>query len=552
MKLNFDKLFLVIIILVAIFFRFYNLSQVPPQPSVDEVSIGYNAYSILKTGADEYGTKFPILLRAYDDFRPALYTYITVPFIKLFGLDIFAVRLPSAILGVLGVIGTYYLVKELITNVKKFSPPNWRIQFSISEIAALLLAVSPWHIYLSRLGHEVNASFTFLIFGLLFFFRFLNKGKWNLVLSALFFAFSFDSYQSTKIIIPFLTIALLILFYKKLLKEKIIVLFSAIVGMLIITPILLSSFDENALIRFKGTSLLGNSPSYFEKVLERSSINRQNNDLLGLAFDNRKVASILLISNAYLSHFDPVWLFSNKGDEPFKSPGVGLMYLFELPLILLSFLFLLRSGISKKNIALIMTLGLIAIIPASLTTGYPHGMRAFSLLPVPQILGGIGLISLLGFLKSRRLQVGVFGLFFFLTIIAILWFYHSYFVLLPRELGHHFQYGVVTAFEETGKIEGNYDKIIVSNKERLFESYMFYLYSNKYDPIIYQKSGGTKSGGFAKEHKIGNYVFGDIKNKIGRNQIYIINPEEITADMQVIKEIKYKNGKTALILAEIL
>lgn len=560
MKLGFDKLFFVFIIIIAVFFRFFNLSQVPPQPSVDEASIGYNAYSILKTGADEYGTKFPVLLRAYDDWRPAIYVYLVVPFVALFDLNVLAVRLPSALLGVLGVLGTYFLVKELTPNPKKFSifltSPRLRgagnFQFSIAEISALLLAISPWHIYLSRLGHEVNASFSFLILGLLFFFRFLNNDKRNLVLSALFFGLSFDSYQSTKIIIPLLIFALGLLFYKKLIKEKFIVLFSSLIGLLIIAPILLSSFDENALIRFKATNLLGNSPAYFEEVAKKSIEDRQNGNILGLVYNNQKVASAILVSNAYLSHFNPVWLFSNKGDEPFKSPSIGLLYLLELPLILISFLFLRGSGIPKKNIIFIMILGLISVIPASITTGYPHAMRAFSLLPVPQILGGIGLISLSFYIKNKRLKNMVFGLFILSLVISATWFYHSYFSLLPRELGHHFQYGAVVAFEEAKKIDKKYDLVVVSNKDRLFESYMFYLYQNKYDPTRYQKNGGTKSGGFAEEHNIDNYIFGDIKNKTGRNRLFIINPEEKTAEMSIIKEIKYPNGKLALIIAETL
>src|SRR5438046_1183056 len=88
----------ILILLIAIFFRCYQLSKIPPSPSLDEVSIGYNAYSILNTGKDEYGYHFPLLLRAYDDWRPALYVYMVIPFVKLFGLTVFAVRLPSVLL----------------------------------------------------------------------------------------------------------------------------------------------------------------------------------------------------------------------------------------------------------------------------------------------------------------------------------------------------------------------------------------------------------------------------------------------------------------------
>ncbi len=550
MKIKPYLIFLGLIILIGAFLRLYNLSNIPPGPTVDEASIGWNAYSILKTGADEYGTKLPVLLRAYDDWRPAIYAYLVVPFVSLFGLNVIAIRLPSITLSILTIIAVYFLTRHLTKSSNSIKV--WNLTLDIPIIATLLFAISPMSIYLSRLGHEVNASFSFLIFGLLFFFRFMEKKRWNLLFSALFFGLSFDSYQSTKFIAPFLVIALLVLFYKQLIKEKFIVLFSALVGLLIIAPILFSTFEEDALIRFKATSLLGNSSSYFGNISLRNLANREEKDILGLIYDNRKIAAGLLISNAYLSHFDPAWLFSNKGDEPFKSPTMGLLYPIELPLILISFLFLLNSGVPRKNIALLIILGLSAIVPASITTGYPHGMRVYSLLPIPQILGGVGLISLLIFIKDKRRQTLTFSLFLFAVFASALWFYHSYFSLLPRELGHHFQYGVIGALEEAKKIDKKYDLVVVSNKDRLFESYMFYLYLTKYDPSLYQRMGGTRSGGFAEEHTIDNYTFGDIKDKIAQDQLYIINPEEKTPDMQIIREIKYENGKTALILTEIL
>src|SRR3989344_1492032 len=161
---------IIIIIIIALFLRLYQLNSVPPSASLDEVSIGYNAYSILKTGADEYGYKFPLLLRAYDDWRPALYVYLVIPFVKLFGLNVLSVRLPSVIFSVLTVISTYFLVKKLFPGTQKFSIFSSKAgQFSIGEIAAFLLAISPWHIYISRLGHEANMGLAFFIFGITFF-----------------------------------------------------------------------------------------------------------------------------------------------------------------------------------------------------------------------------------------------------------------------------------------------------------------------------------------------------------------------------------------------
>ena len=549
MKLKFNKLFFVFIIIIAVFFRFFNLSQIPPQATVDEVSIGYNAYSILKTGADEYSAKFPVLLRAYDDWRPALYTYLVIPFVALFDLNVLSVRLPSAILGTLGVLGTYFLVKELVPNAKKFS--IFYFQFSISEIAALLLAISPWSVYLSRLGHEVNAAFAFFIFGILFFFRFLNRQKWNLPLSALFFGLSFDSYQSSKFVVPLILLVLLGLHFKKIIKDKLVLFASLAIGGVIIFPMLFATFDENALIRFRGTSLLANSPAYFEQVSQRYNLDKQNGDLAGIVFDNRKVASLLLVSEAYLSHLDPSWLFLNRGEEPFKAPTIGLLYLFELPLIFISLLFLTRSGISSKNIIFILAWGALAIVPAGITTGFPHAMRIYNILPLPQILSAIGFIALLSFIKNKTYQTVFFVISSVTLVVSTLWFFHSYFSLLPKELGNHFQYGVITALSEAQKIDRNYNQVVVSNKDRLFESYMFYLYSKKFDPAFYQKMGGTISGGFAQEHKTSKYIFGKIDDKISKNTLYVLNPSEVTKEMNVLSEINYLDGRASLVIAEI-
>ena len=157
------KIIVALVILIAVFLRLHNLSSVPPSASLDEASIGWNAYSILKTGGDEYGTKFPMLLRAYDDWRPALYVYLVIPFVKLVGLNVLAVRLPSFILSITTVLATYFLVHEL-TRISKI-----RINANmLGLLSAFLLAISPWHIYISRLGHEANAGLAFIIFAILF------------------------------------------------------------------------------------------------------------------------------------------------------------------------------------------------------------------------------------------------------------------------------------------------------------------------------------------------------------------------------------------------
>lgn len=553
MKINLYKLIFLLIVITGAFFRLYNLNVVPPQPNIDEVSNAYNAYSILKTGADEYGYKFPILIRGYDDYRPAINVYATIPFVAVLGTNPWAIRLPSAILSTITVVAVYFLAKELLRGSKSLKIGQFVLDIPIIVMA--FFAVAPWHIYISRIGYEVNFAFSFLIFGILFFLRFVNhqSAKYNylnLIAAFVFFGLSFDSYQSAKIVSILILCSLILLNAKEIFSNKKVFLISLIIGIIMTIPILFTLFDKTSLIRFSGTNLLTNSQEYFAKVNSRAEQEKRENDLLGRVFDNQKVASGLLISHAYLSHLSPVWLFINEGAEQFKAPTMGLLYLFEIPLLLIGLMFITRVGLSPRNILFIFLWAGVAIIPASITTGYAHPLRILNILPVPQIFSAIGLFVVLVFInKHKRIRIFALTGLIIVFIYHIIWFYHSYFVLMPRELAHHFQYGVLNAFDKAKSIDGNYENVYVSGSDRLFGSYMYYLYVNKYDPEKYQKQGGTIEGGFASKHRIGKYIFGDIKYDMP-NSLFVINPGELKDNLRIIDKIYYPDGRVALLIAD--
>src|SRR5476651_2143259 len=114
MRLFLKYKWLIAILLLAALLRFWQLGSVPASPDWDEAALGYNAYSILKTGRDEYGTWFPVSLRSFDDYKPPLYVYLTIPSVAIFGLNVWSTRLPAVIAGLLAVAGTYFLMNELI------------------------------------------------------------------------------------------------------------------------------------------------------------------------------------------------------------------------------------------------------------------------------------------------------------------------------------------------------------------------------------------------------------------------------------------------------
>jgi 4-amino-4-deoxy-L-arabinose transferase-like glycosyltransferase len=98
------KLLLVLLFILGTFFRLYRLSSYPPL-LWDEAALGYNSYSILKTGRDEFGQVLPLIFKSFGDYKPGLYIYLTLPFVKLLGLSVLSVRLPGVIFGSIPICG---------------------------------------------------------------------------------------------------------------------------------------------------------------------------------------------------------------------------------------------------------------------------------------------------------------------------------------------------------------------------------------------------------------------------------------------------------------
>ncbi len=543
-----QNLLLLAILIVAAFFRLYSLDNIPPHPSLDEASEGYNAYSILNTGKDEYGYEFPILLRAYDDYRPALYTYLVIPFVKLLGLNVFAVRLPSAILSIFTVFFVYVLARLIIKKGKSDNPRNW---LSPPIIIILLFAISPWDVYISRLGHEANAFFSFFVFALTLFFSYIKyKKKWFLYLATLFFGLSFDAYQNGKIFIPIIVISLIVLYYKELIKNKKLLILNFIVGVLVILPIIFSTLKPEALIRFQGTNLFADTASLQEQSAHNLVKDKLAHNYIGQILDNRRLIYPKLFLTAYFSHFSPKWLFSNGGTEPFKVPYLGLFYPLEGVFILIGIYFAVKGHVIDRKFRTFLLVWILAsIIPASITSGYPHAMRIYQLLPAMTLLSGLGVYFLITKTKGKFHLILLFVTMFF-ALSSIISLYRSYFINFPVQDAYQFQYGIKDSMLYVMKNEDKYNAIYVSNKSNLFQSYMFYLFFSGYNPKRYQNQGGTGSGGYAEKHRIGKYIFAPIPQSVQHNSLVISNPKEVSG-ISPIKKISYPTGVAAIWISEV-
>src|SRR3989344_7847114 len=163
--------YLVIIFGLAVFFRFWDLGSAPPGLWSDEAMNGTNAIQALEGG--QWKFYYP------ENFgREALFINIQALFVKALGHEPWVLRFPSAIFGILTVLGVYLLTKEIFRDL-----PKKEIGFRLSSpeklalFSAFLMATSFWHINFSRIGFRAIMApllLTWVIYLLLISF---HKGK---------------------------------------------------------------------------------------------------------------------------------------------------------------------------------------------------------------------------------------------------------------------------------------------------------------------------------------------------------------------------------------
>ncbi len=539
MKRKYIYIILFAIVILAAVLRLWQLGSVPPSPDWDEVALGYDAYSIIHTGKDEFGKFLPVVLRSFDDYKPALYAYLTIPPILIFGLNVFAVRLPSAIFGIISVLATYFLIKELFGH--KSSIINHKSE-AIALLSAMLMAISPWSIQFSRVGFESNVGDALNILVALFFVKGLKK-PWMLLLSAFFAAASIYVYQSEKVFTPLFVLALALIYRKQLFAiSKKYITSSVILGLLLIAPMFLFIVSNRAaLLRVTGTSIFSYQTELLKTDIQKLERDKANNDKLGLILDNRRLVYAKTIVSGYISHFDPNWLFIRGDISRHHAPNMGLLYLFELPFILLGIYMLLFGDFDRKTKFVVFSWFLLAPLPASITTGVPHAVRTLNFLPTWQILSAIGLLSFLIWLKKLDLGFKIYDLrkiilflgltsYVLLSVVSFVYYLNQYFVQLNYYDSQDWQYGYKQAVDEVKLVGDKYKEVVVSYKQPMDKSYMFFLFYLQYPPQDYQKVGETSSGSFVSHHSFGKYTFRPIdwqKDSLKKGVLYIGNPDEI-------------------------
>ncbi len=526
-----NRIFIIIFVFILLFgtsIRFFDLGDVPSSLDWDEVSQGYNAYAILQTGKDEFGTPYPITIRSLNDYKTPVFTYISIIPIKFFGLTPFAARFPSALFGSLSV----FLVGAFIYKLLKTKMYGKQIAL----LSMFFFAISPWSIQFSRTAFDANVALFFVLLGSWCFVMGIQKKvTWLLFISICMFGISCYTTHSEKIFSPLFLIALFIWGKNYLLKIKMTTVF---LFLLFVGLNLFWILDTTATSRSRGVLFTASSDSFLNTAITEQVFDQKNNDKIDVLLHNRRLVYLSKYLENYLSHFNLNTLFISGDNARHHAPNVGVLYLFSLPIILLGMIFVVRNKIA--NAYLLFAWILLAPVTSGFAIDAPNYQRSLIFLPSWQVFEACGWYYIFFFLRRVRFSfIFKFILIFFMSV-NIFYYFYQYWVHTNSEYGKYWQYGYKEAILATQQYKNTSKKVFFASD--IEQAYIFYLFYTKYDPKKYL-STGSSSRLVNSCYTIDNAYFGVCSDKIKRGDLYITSKQAPSGNYTLINEINYTSTK---------
>lgn len=537
------KIFLTIIIILSFVLRVYAVDKVPTGLNADEAAIGYNAFSLIQTGKDEYGNFLPLSFKSFGDYKPGLYFYFVVPFVALLGLNEIAVRSPSVLLGTGMVILIYFLSKLIFKDRK------------IAFFSALLLAINPWAIHFSRGGWETNAATFFITLGVYLFIKGLTKYLY-LFFSLLSFLISIYLYQSPRLVVPLLLFGFLITFRRELFQTAIkhfkkILIFAAVL-LILSLPVASQFLSGGGSERFQGLSFLSDGgPVSRTNELRGEHANPNSSD--AKLFHNKIAVYSISFLGHYLDHFSGNFLFIN-GDPLIRNntPEVGQFFMIQALFLILGLLFLIKYD-SKYKYLLVLWI-LVSPAASSLTYQTPHAVRALSMVIPLTIIMSFGFVAGLRIFKPRPLKLFVGTLLLLVLCFEFAHYLESYYIHSPKRYPLAWQHGFAEMVEKLNKYESAVDKVVIT--DRYDQPYILVLFYKQYDPAKYQPQAVLSERdkfNFGTVRNFDKYEFHaitreEIKNT--PNTLFIVTPEEAGENANIIDAVYFPNGEKAFVFVQ--
>ncbi|MCE5188850.1 MAG: glycosyltransferase family 39 protein [Eubacteriales bacterium] len=303
-----------LLLFTGAFMRFYALGQVPRGVNCDEAMSAYQAFTLLRSGTDLNGYCNPVYFVAWGGGQSILQSWLMVPCIRAFGLTEFAIRLPQAVIGTLCLPVFFLLLRRIFDK-----PTAW--------IGYALLAISPWHIMMSRWALDCNFAAAFLLFGLFFFLLGLERHPGFFLLSAVFYGLSLYSYATVWVVLPILLILqfVCLIWTKKIRIRAYTLGFAGILLLAALPLVLFIAVNQGWIPEIRSAVLsIPHMPEYRSSVFTTEG-------LFNLQSFYRLFQLLVTQSDGYLYN---------------SFPQFGLFYLFSLPFIVYGVLCSIKSVFS--------------------------------------------------------------------------------------------------------------------------------------------------------------------------------------------------------------
>lgn len=546
------KILFMAIILMAAVLRVWGIGQYPDGLNADEAAIGYNAYSLLQSGKDEYGEWFPLAFKSFGDYKPGLYFYIVLPFVAMFGLNEFAVRLPSALLGVGTIILLYFLGKELFKS---------RL---VALCSAFILAITPWHINFSRGSWETNAATFFITLGIFLFLKKIGH-PWGVFWSLLSFLVAMYVYQSPRLVVPALFLGIFGLYFndgvgrfKGLLVswKKYALVF--VVLLVLSIPLGLQFLVGGGSARFSGLSYFADSGPQ-NRVNELRGEHNNQSSIEAKVFHNKITAYATQFLRHYLDHFNGDFLFIN-GDPIIRNkvPETGQFYLISALFLILGSIGMLK--LNSKNKWLVVIWLLVSPLASSMTYQTPNAVRALGMVVPLALMMGLGLAKMIEVVRSVKGRAVLISFLLFILGFETVHYLESYYIHYPKRYPLAWEYGFREVVGKLEAYEKNNSRIVMT--DRYDQPYILVLF---YKAALAQKKGEVfkvedyqgklilserDKFNFGTVREFDNYLFREVKPEEimqSKDTLFIVTPKEAPANANIVDRVKFPNGEDAFV-----
>ncbi|WP_340021183.1 glycosyltransferase family 39 protein [Paenibacillus sp. FSL K6-1096] len=467
-----------LLFLLGALVRILYITSIPPGLNQDEASIGYDAYAILHYGIDRNGVHLPVHLIAWGSGQNALYAYLSIPFILLFGLTPLSVRLLSVVMGLLSMLFFYLIMRRLTA-----SP-------GAGTAAMFFIAVNPWHIMMSRWALESNLFPTLILIALYFLLRSFGNPRWHYAFTAML-ALSLYAYGTAYFFVPLFALGTaVLLLYSKVLSVRTLagnlLLFAAMA-----LPILLFIVINRYSIQEITTPLFTIPKLTMPRVEEISSV--FGGHIWQAAADNLSAFARLMISGSDGLPWNSI--------SPY-----GYAYPLALPFALLGLIVILHSwwtGRRERESAgkgVLLLWFLLAVLLAGITT---VNINRINIIFYPlMMLVSTGFVWIIRKMKwAGILSAAVFGVMFIM-------FTNSYFREFPERIAPAFYDSFGEAVQYAS--EHSSGEVYLTNQVNM--PYIYVLFYEQVNPHDFQKSVVYANPGeaFQRVSSFGRYRFEDV------------------------------------------